>query len=191
MVIFFSFGKMYAQNEQFALVKEVYRDWHTYSFNNKSQCRHIFISDSIDASVINCMKDKIQTQQKFYHAETGANGKKKLDSIELDVSEKKFILKQLDLLNKHRWQANIFPNAQKINPCKFDSLYSSIESIDPTEKLCYNVYTFSNPIFLRDNTLCLFYTEEKTFSNVEGEFYFYVLKKKQWKEYVRICYRGK
>ena len=175
-----------AQNENFELVQDVYKQWQWFTFNNEGQCRNFYINDSVDVSVINRIKEKFQTQKKFYHTEINEAGKKILDSIEFEKSESDYILKQIDKLNSNRWPENIFPKAKKISPFQFDSHFSSVNFLDPIDKLCYNIYTISNPIFLRNNKICIFYNEEKSFSNVEGAFWIYIYKKKAWMKYAPV-----
>ena len=175
-----------AQNENFELVQDVYKQWQWFTFNNEGQCRNFYINDSVDVSVINRIKEKFQTQKKFYHTEINEAGKKILDSIEFEKSESDYILKQIDKLNSNRWPENIFPKAKKISPYQFESHFSSVNFLEPIDKLCYNIYTISNPIFLRNNKICIFYNEEKSFSNVEGAFWIYIYKKKAWMKYAPV-----
>ena len=183
----FSFQTLFAQNENFELVKDVYKQWQKFSFNNNGQCVNFFVNDSIDASVINCMKEKFQNHKKFYHVEISEAGKKTMDSIEFEKSETDYILDQIDKLNSNRWPENIFPKTKKISPYQFESHFASVKFLEPMDRLCYNIYTISNPIFLRNNKLCIFYNEEKSFSNVEGAFWIYVYKKKAWMKYTPVC----
>ncbi len=176
-----------AQNENFELVQDVYKQWQWFTFNNEGQCRNFYINDSVDVSVINRIKERFQTQKKFYHTEINEAGKKILDSIEFEKSESDYILKQIDKLNSNRWPENIFPKAKKISPYQFESHFSSVNFLEPIDRLCYNIYTISNPIFLRNNKICIFYNEEKSFSNVEGAFWMYVYKKKAWMKYAPVC----
>ena len=176
-----------AQNENFQLVQDVYKQWNKFTFNNESQCSKIYINDSVDVAVINCMKEKFQNHKKFYHVEISEAGKKTLDSIEFEKWETDYILEQIDKLNSNRWPENIFPKAKKISPYQFEAHFASVKFLEPMDRLCYNIYTISNPIFLRNNKLCIFYNEEKSFSNVEGAFWIYVYKKKNWMKYTSIC----
>ncbi len=183
----FSFQTLFAQNENFELVQDVYKQWHKFTFNDNNQCSNIYINDSIDVSVINCMKEKFQNRKKFYHAEINEAGKKILDSVEFDKSEIDYVLVQIDKLNSNRWSEKVFPKAKKISPYQFESHFSSVNFLEPIDRLCYNIYTISNPIFLRNNKICIFYNEEKSFSNVEGAFWMYVYKKKAWMKYAPVC----
>ena len=175
-----------AQNENFELVQDVYKQWQWFTFNNEGQCRNFYINDSVDVSVINRIKERFQTQKKFYHTEINEAGKKILDSIEFEKSESDYILEQIDKLNSNRWPENIFPKAKKISPYQFESHFSSVNFLEPIDRLCYNIYTISNPIFLRNNKICIFYNEEKSFSNVEGAFWIYIYKKKAWMKYAPV-----
>lgn len=186
ILFLFLFKFSNAQNENFQLVQEVYKQWQKFSFNNNGQCVNFFVNDSIDASVINCMKEKFQNHKKFYHVEISEAGKK-MDSIEFEKSETDYILEQIDKLNSNRWPENIFLKAKKISPYQFESHFASVKFLEPMDRLCYNIYTISNPIFLRNNKLCIFYNEEKSFSNVEGAFWIYVYKKKAWMKYTSVC----
>jgi len=173
-----------AQNENFELVQDVYKQWRKFSFNDRNQCKTIYINDSLGTLSINCIKERLSEFKKFYNLD---NERHKMDSIEFDDTELKYIIEQGNKLNDNHWSENIFPNAQIIHPAQFEKHFGSIAFLDPIDKLCYNVYTFSNPIFLRNNTICLFYTEEKTFSNLYGEFNLYVLKNKKWVLYYTFC----
>ena len=184
--LLFLFKFSNAQNENFELVQDVYKQWQWFTFNNEGQCRNFYINDSVDVSVINRIKEKFQTQKKFYHTEINEAGKKILDSIEFEKSESDYILKQIDKLNSYRWPENIFPKVKKISPYQFESHFSSVNFLEPIDKLCYNIYTISNPIFLRNNKICIFYNEEKSFSNVEGAFWIYIYKKKAWMKYAHV-----
>lgn len=187
VLFLFLFKFSNAQNENFELVQDVYKQWHKFTFNDNNQCNNIFINDSIDVSVINCMKEKFQTRKKFYHVEMSDAGKKILDSIEFDKSEIDFVLEQIDKLNSNRWSENIFLKVKNISPYQFESHFASVKFLAPIDRLCYNIYTISNPIFLRNNKICIFYNEEKSFSNVEGAFWMYVYKKKAWMKYAPVC----
>jgi hypothetical protein len=187
ILFLFLFKFSNAQNENFQLVKEVYKQWNKFTFNNENQCSNIYINDSVDVAVINCMKEKFQNHKKFYHVEISDAGKKTMDSIEFEKSETDYFLEQIDKLNTNRWPENIFPKAKKISPYQFESHFASVKFLEPMDRLCYNIYTISNPIFLRNNKLCIFYNEEKSFSNVEGAFCIYVYKKKAWMKYTPVC----
>jgi hypothetical protein len=187
ILFLFLFKFSNAQNENFVLLQDVYKQWLSYTFNNNGQCGNFFVNDSIDASVINCMKEKFQNHKKFYNVEISDAGKKTLDSIEFEKSETDYILEQIDKLNSNRWLESIFPKTQKILPYQFESHFASVKFLEPMDKLCYNIYTISNPIFLRNNKLCILYNEEKSFSNIEGAFWIYIYKKKAWMKYTPVC----
>lgn len=173
-----------AQNENFELVQDVYKQWHRFAFNDRNQCKKIYINDSIESASISCIKERITEIKKLYRKDAETN---KIDSIEFDDTEIRYIIDRANKLNDNHWSENIFPNARIIYPSEFEKHFNTIGYLDPIEKLCYNIYTFSNPIFLRNNTLCFFYSEEKTFSNLNGEFSLYIYKNKNWMLYSTIC----
>jgi len=180
-----SFQTLFAQNENFELVQDVYKQWHKFAFNDRNQCKTIYINDSLSDVLINCIKETFSEHKKFYRVESNSM---KLDSIEFDNKEANYISEQGNILNTTHWSENIFPNAKIIHPSQFEQHFKSFAFLELMDKLCYNVYTFSNPIFLRNHTVCLFYNEERTFSSFnDGEFNLYVLKNKKWELFTTIC----
>ena len=176
-----------AQNEQFELIEKVHDQWRRYAFNRNNECDKYYYKDSIEHYVIDSVKNAISSKGAFYRIEIYGYSSKP-DSITFDIAEKKFILNQLDDLNKLKWEDNLFRRSKKLSSCQIDSMYRVIRSSDtePLNKLCYNVYTFSHPIFLRNNTICLFYNEERSFVAKEGEFSIYKLHRNEWIKYAPI-----
>ncbi len=182
--LLFCFQTLFAQNEKFELVQEVYRQWQKFEFNSRGQCNYLYINDSLIPEAIKGLKERLSEQKKYYCVDGVTLN---VDSFEFDDSELEYITKEADRLNSHHWPEKIFPNAKIVHPGQFEKHFKSTELLEPMEKFCYNVYTISNPIFLRNQTVCLFYNEERTFYNMSGEFSLYVYRKKKWELFSLIC----
>ena len=178
---------VFAQIEQFVLIENVYQQWKRFSFTRNNECDNFLFKDSIDHYVIDSVKSVILARPAFRKMQL-AGIYQKGDSITFSLDEKKYIIEQLEELNTYRWPDNIFKKSKKISPFQIDSMHSVMKSMDiaPIKKLCYNVYTFSHPIFLRNYTICLFYFEERSFIAREGEFSIYKLYNNEWTKYTPI-----
>jgi len=187
ILLFLFSSNAFSQVDQFELVENVYRQWRRYTFNKNDVCDKFYFKDSIDSYVIDSVKYAISNKCTFYRIEY-LDSKQSRDSIKFDLKETTFILEQFEELNNNKWQENIFENSKKIFPYQIDSMYSVIKDLDiePIKKLCYNVYTFSRPIYLRNNTICLFYFEERSYVAIEGEFWIFKLQRNKWTKYSPI-----
>jgi hypothetical protein len=90
----------------------------------------------------------------------GNRGVKPSDRLVLTKEERSYIQHQLGMQFDVVWADHLFENAQKITKATVDSIFS-----DRNRGWTYfdehygpKLYSFSNPIFIRDHSLCIFYS---------------------------------
>lgn len=86
-----------------------------------------------------------------------------IDSIVLTQDEKKYIFHLLDNPDTTNWLKNYFPQVIKIQEDSLNNIFSNslIDGWnDFYKKYADCFYSFSNPIFIRNNSICLIYTSE-------------------------------
>jgi hypothetical protein len=110
------------------------------------------------------------------------------DSLTITGRERKMILKELALLGNHQWDSNLFPKSLLVRAEEADSIVKKISKTKDSLviKLCTEIYSFTKPIFFREDSLCIFYYEKNSVLMREGECWLYKKKKNEWKKYFRI-----
>lgn len=150
-------------------------------------CSTFFYTDKIDTSVLGKIRglfEKDQTFSRWTSYEDVSNTEKTRFTLE----ERAYILKQINELGKNTWQPFFLPGSQLI---PFHSLKSLLKETaqrksDPDVKICKEVYSFSKPFFLRNNTLCIFYTGKTNIFTHEGELWLYRKEQGKWNKYAPL-----
>lgn len=90
----------------------------------------------------------------------GANLNNPNDRLVLTQQEHRYIENELSLQANLFWTSHLFEQGRLLTKATLDSIYNS-----PTRGRIYfeqqygsNLYSFSNPIFIRDYSLCIFYS---------------------------------
>jgi hypothetical protein len=159
----------------------------------------IYYSEKISKKELNNIKEKIQVQSIYDH--------KKADNknyLNLTRQEKKYLMSQLEICCTPTWQDDLFKDSKIV---KSDDIVSYIKTSyteylekynnpnnSEEERMTMvknyqrpNVFTFSKPVYLRDETLFFFY-----FSSTCGdpcgfeEFSFYKKENNEWKKWIVV-----
>lgn len=173
-----------AQTKQFVLIDSLYANWEK-SYNNKEPKCDIFLySDLIDEHTNEIVQDLFEINNTIYSKKDTLIS----DKITFTLSEKNFIITELQKLNKQKWPNEIFPKSRVVRFNDIDSIQKSIndQKLDPVMRLCYTVYIFSHPIFLRNNSICLFYSGKTNFAVRDGEFWVYKKQGSAWIKYAPV-----
>ena len=84
------------------------------------------------------------------------------NSISLTKAEQKYIFNQLDSLHNLVWTANLFTNSTRVSHDSLGTIvFNEIEKANRlvwTAKSGKQIWEFTNPIFLRQNSICLLFT---------------------------------
>ncbi len=171
-----------AQTKKFVLIDDIYANWHKSYNNDVRKCHTFLYSDIIDDYTNERVQDLFEINSVIYSNKDTLNA----DKIIFTLAEKNYVIKELQKLNHQKWPDAIFPKSKVITFNHIDSIQKSINAkkVDPLLRLCYTVYIFSHPIFLRENSICLFYSGKTNFAVKDGEFRLY---KKQGSDWVKFA----
>jgi len=173
-----------AQKRNFVLIDDIYSNWTKTYTDEKTACKTFFYSDIMDDQIIERVKDLFLEDSVFikYNLKQDTTG---AGRIIFDAKERDLIIQQLQHLNAQAWQDQIFKRSKLVPFNKIDSIQRSVneKKLDPLVRLCYLVHIFSHPIFVRNNTICLFYFGETDFATKEGEFWIYKKEGSDWVKY--------
>jgi hypothetical protein len=167
IILFFLLSFLYSKSQDSKYIEFTKSFIHSV-FEKKDQ-EQIFAYRSLDTTTISELKFFVNTSiLKNYHAKSN----QVKDSLLLTVSEVEYINDHLSNQN-NEWITKSF-----INSFDFKSEIS---------KSYKTIYSFSNPIFIRNETICIFYYEF-TCGRLCGESHFCVYRKQKnkWILYLSI-----
>ena len=139
--------------------------------------KNIIYTDKIWPSDIDNIREALSAKSKITTWDYRRNKEKDEDipnQINFTNSELKFVLKQIEKNNKKGWAKNKLPNDQFISR---DSLTALSK-----KGMFFNEYSFSKPVFIRNETICIFYSDGNEF----GELSVFIKHKDNWIYYSRF-----
>lgn len=173
-----------AQKKNFVLIDEIYSNWLKSYSKGPGKCNLFLYSDTIDSYTIEIVKNQFLEDSIFLKYSPKKDTSKDV-RIKFSSIERSYIIEQLNNLNMQAWPDEIFPMSRVVHFNKIDSIQKSVNAkkLDPLLRLCYTVYIFTHPIFLRQNTICLFYSGKTNFAVMEGEFWIFKKEGQNWIKY--------
>jgi hypothetical protein len=114
---------------------------------------------------------KTTTSELVYFFNKSLLDKKNIFPIELTQSEIEFIKQQL-FVDGREWFSNFYPRSKRIK--------SQTTFVD---RFTEEIHSFSNPIFIRNNSFCFFYKEMNYKKYGTGEFIIYKIENGKWIPY--------
>lgn len=172
-----------SQTADFELIDEMYSNWK----NSPNKCQTFFYADVMDTYTIERVRELFLVESSFikYSQKTDTTN---AERIQFTAVEREYIINQLNNLNSNSWPDLILPKSKVISFTKIDSIQKSVndQKLDPLIRLCHSVKIFSHPIFLRDNSICLFFSGTVDFAMKEGEFWIYRKEGFHWKKYTPL-----
>jgi len=165
------------------LIKNPYKDW-VFRWKYESfECDTMYYTKHIDSTVINSTISQIESKDAFNLSVIYRGQLTK--PLKLSVEEKQYLIQELNKLKDHSWDIDIFPNSRRLDDhIAIETTFNSIENL-PLEKAIYTcaiVYTFSRPIYLRDNNMALFLDQKRYRGNItQLSFNFYHFENNRWK----------
>jgi len=162
--------------------KEFVKDFHEDFFEDRSLTKHKLIYlDYMDESTIDNLISSLDRDTiEVLHSS---------DYIVLTQEEKKAIIDSLTSLKMNKLNLDRYPNTKVISSDTLNYIFSNLSNGWSIfyQKYGEGYYSFSKPIFLRNNTLCLFYYDYNC-GDLCGKGNFSVYKKTWlgWKYYALI-----
>jgi len=179
--------KIKIPENKYNLIENPYSDW-VYRWKLEGfECDSMYYTSQIDSKLIDSTINKIRNKKSFevHYLYSGENSK----SFEITKEEQDDLIKELELLKKHRWMPNMFPFSKCLEQEEIQSTFNLTEKL-PTEKeknMCSIVYTFSKLIFIRNGTIALFLDQKRYRTNyTQLEFGFYKLDNNRWELYASV-----
>jgi hypothetical protein len=182
---FLSFGLfLKAQTKKSILIQEIYSNWLKHYHKGVEKCDTFFYAASIDDYSITILQEQFSEGKTIYSKQDTLNAYK----INFTLKERNFITRKLGRLNSKKWNDRLFPNSKVVSAEQIDAIQESAvnRNLAPALRLCYTVYTFSDPIFLRNDTVCLFYSGKTNFAVKEGELCVFKKRGAQWIKFATI-----
>ncbi len=152
VIVFFN-TVAYAQNLEDPSEEQLFLNWFFQNYQpNFKNDPLILYTDAIHTGSLKSIKESFSRDT----LRSLRNGLKEL--LVLTTSEKLYINNQLDKMTGRIWHENLLKNSQMIS---LDSIQTFFEKQGPGwtgyyKKYTTGFYSFSKPIFLRNNTICIF-----------------------------------
>ncbi len=151
----------------------------------------VVYTDSLDKYEMNNMIMAFNQEGRYKNA---SKGFKRIDTPSIQIvftgEEKAYINLELYNLKFHEWDKNLFENSTRIPVDTVSKIFSDNRKYGWL--YFYNhygnkLYSFSKPIFLRNGTMCLFYSDYSCGGTCgEGNFYIYLKIDGEWKPICRL-----
>jgi|SRR5690625_132947 len=172
---------------KYNLMENPYSDWVYRWKRERFECDSMYYTAQVETKLLNSAISEIRTNQSFdIHFLYRGDDKKKFT---ISKDEQDYLVGELESLKNHRWEKNMFPYSKRLEQEDIQPTFNTTENL-PTEKeknMCSIVYTFSKPIFIRDNTIALFLDQKRYRTNyTQLEFAFYILENNRWEKIATV-----
>jgi hypothetical protein len=159
LALIFLITSAYTQKVESISEEETFLNWYFQNYLLKSKNDPpILYTDAIHTGSLTAIKDDIIKDTLVDLKNSYANNEFK-ECLILTKSEKLYINDQLDKMTGKSWTENLMKNSQKLNNDSLEILIGKqgLGWLDKYyEKYKTGFYSFSKPIFLRNNTICIF-----------------------------------
>ncbi|HTE00559.1 MAG TPA: hypothetical protein VK668_14795 [Mucilaginibacter sp.] len=150
----------------------------------------IIYVDRLDPGMIDRIKQDINKYE-TYKKTSNVNHNRSLPGITFSKAERIFIINQLDKSKRHIWKKGLIENSFLLNHDTLQKIYDTHPvSIDKESFWQFFnkhygkvFYEFSKPVFIRDQTICIFYIAYHCGEMCgRGELSIYIKGENKWKK---------
>lgn len=169
------------------LMRDPYSNWISRWKYDNIECDTLYYTSNIEPAVIDStiFIIKKQTAYKSNNLYRGALPK----VLTLTNEEQELLVTALNNLKNHTWDADLFPFSKRLTSSEIAPTLERTEKLSKEieKNMCSIIYTFSKPIFIRDNKMALFLDQKRYRGNyTQLSFNVYVLENGKWETYVTV-----
>ena len=177
---------------------DLFRDLHTMKGCGRPEC-----STTMDTTYWNSMLREMEQRkwgiwpEKNTYYKDGSPGSPKADSITFSTAEMKYIMDALRTRANAAWDVGNILHSITFLPRQYiDSIERMDKEREPDQRehsthfyehfACGTLYHVSHPVFLRKNTICIFYQGTETVLGGSGNMHIYVKTNKGWEAFAEL-----
>ncbi|OAQ42380.1 hypothetical protein A5893_04530 [Pedobacter psychrophilus] len=170
----------------FKTMNHVYEDWLDRRGYKGSDCPTMYYKESIDPEIIKSTIQILSEKMTFPLSELYMGENKK--PLIITSTERTYLISELNKLKDFAWPSKMFPNSVVVTINDIRKVFSITSKYPETKSaMCSIIYGFSKPIFIRNNTICLYLSQEQYGeSNSQSTFSFYKKNGLEWEEYADV-----
>jgi|GEM_PF-1009887 len=170
----------------FKTMNHVYEDWLDRRGYKGSDCPTMYYKESIDTEIIESTIQILSEKKTFSISELYMGENKQ--ALTITPSEQTYLISELHKLKDFKWPSKMFPNSVNVTINEIRMVFASTSKYpEPKSAMCSIIYGFSKPIFIRNNTICLYLSQEQYGeSNSQSTFSFYKKDGAEWEEYADV-----
>ncbi len=160
-------------------MNHVYQNW----MSRGGPCDTMYYTDGINGSIIDSAISYIKSKRTFPISEHYKQ--KDAQPLVIAPAEQTFIVRELRKSGSLKWPAGMFLHSRVITVGDTAAVFK-ITRRYPQLKAdkCSVIYTFSKPIYIRNETICFYLQQEQTSAGTTLMYRFYSKVKAGWAEYV-------
>lgn len=170
--------------------KMVYGRWKENCALLEVKADTFFYSNRVDSSTIECALISL-SEASVYKKWNDLNNTDLTDSIVLSSSEISYIRKGLQKQIHQEWPDHLYEKSYRVQRSDIEKIIAGIDkrNLGLAEKMCKEIYTFSEPIIIRKRTISIIYIETDDVMKTDGGIWIYLKKGKEWIRFSALCYQ--
>ncbi len=149
-------------------------------------CDTLYYTNQIKSDVLDSTIRIIASKKSFSLDPLYAG--KQTQSFVITSTEQAYLIQELNKLKVFKWSKGMFLKSRCLSIKQTNAVFTNNEkSKEAISRYCPIIYTFSKPIFLRNNSICLYLKQEQYgIDNTQLSYNFYWKENEYWEEYADV-----
>lgn len=170
-------------SSSFTIIQDIYNNWSKTWSDGEFKCDSFYFTQSADERTIEEIKSAMIGSYDYLKSIS----KESRDSIlkkkiVFDSSELTVIFLFLDKLGKASQTQELFPHSRYILHKNIVEIILQNRNKDLKQRVCTRIYTFSAPLFLRDETICVIYLAESSVIGTDQGLWIFKFTNGKWQK---------